>query len=157
MPSSAIVTLLDLRAAEERAAARALAVAAQAREAAERRQEELAERAARARTDLGARRTAAPRGPVRIADAQAHDRFRARLAAELAAREAAVVAHRRDVLDPARRAEQAAGAAHLAARRRHAVVERALARRRAAERREADRRAEAAADDNRPRMRPPLS
>ncbi|HWA09875.1 MAG TPA: hypothetical protein VG838_10530, partial [Opitutaceae bacterium] len=61
--------------------------------------------------------------------------------------------HGARVLEPAARAEAAARAAHLRARQRREVIERAITRREAAGRLQRARRAEAEADDQPPRRR----
>jgi hypothetical protein len=91
-------------------------------------------------------------GSERAADALGRRRFLERLEARAAERFEAVTVHARARVQPAVRAEGEARAAHLRARGRREVVERAIARREAALRRELERRAEAAMDD---RVAPP--
>ena len=108
-----------------------------------------------ARLDQAAAAEAATRATDRPAGtalaAQTERRFWARLAAERRAAAHAIERHRADVLAPAARAEAAARDAHLRARQRREVVEKAIARREAGLRRDRERRAEAAADDLGPR------
>jgi hypothetical protein len=145
--ADALASLLELRRDEERRAEGAVAEAAKLRAQAEVEAARLAEDAERARAALAdRRREEAPAGEC-AADALGRLRFFERLAAAAAERAAALERFRRDVLDPARRAEDDARAAHLGARQRREVVERALERRAAAAKLERERRAEAAADD----------
>ncbi len=152
---NALASLLGLREVEERRAERALASAISARARAEAEVARLAEAWQRERAELAARRREAVPPAERAADALGRRRFWERLAADVAARADAVASFRRDALEPARRAEALARAAHVRTRQRREVVERALARRAAALRRELERRAEAVADD-RPRPSSPV-
>jgi hypothetical protein len=152
---TALGSLLSLREAEERQAERTLAEAVAARARVEVEAAHLAEAEARARGELAARRREDVAPGERAAEALARRRFWERLAADVAGRAQDVARFHRDALEPARRAEAAARAAHLRAHQRREVVERALARRAAARRRELERRAEAAADDRLFRPRPP--
>ena len=146
-------TLLDLRVEGERAAELALAAAAAARRAAQAEEARLASEAEAARGALAAaRRDAGGTGGTgvegeRAADALARRRFWARLAAAEDAAVAALERQRAQVLAPAIDADAAARAAHVRARQRREVVEKAIARRQATARREAERREEAIADD----------
>jgi hypothetical protein len=141
--------LLDLRVADERAAERALAAAAGARRAAEEEEVKLAAALAAARADVAAARRDGVDvgGGERAADAQGRRRFWARLDARVGAAGEALARHRREALARAIDGEVTARAAHLRARQRREVVEKAIARRQAAARRLAERRAEAAMDD----------
>jgi hypothetical protein len=152
---TALGSLLALREAEERRAERALAEALAARLRVEGEAARLAEAEERARSELAARRREDVAPGERAADAHGRRRFWERLAADVGARAQDVARFHRDALEPARRAEAEARAAHLRAHQRREVVERALARRAAAGRRELERRAEAAADDLLVRPRPP--
>jgi hypothetical protein len=146
MSSYAVYTLRDLRVAGEKQAEQSLGAAAAALRAAEVEAGRLRRRLDEARAaEVSAR--AAERPAATALAAQTERRFWDRLAAEKAAAAAAIERHRADVLGPATSAEAAARAAHLRARLRREVVEKAIARREAALRREQERRAEAAADD----------
>jgi hypothetical protein len=145
--ADALASLLELRHVEERRAEGAVADAVKVRAQAEAEAARLAEDAERARAELADRRREETPAGARAADALWRLRFLERLAADAAARAAALETFGRDVLDPARRAEGDARAAHLGARQRREVVERAIERRAAAAKLERERRAEAAADD----------
>src|SRR5204862_2677667 len=145
--------LRDLRVEAERAAERALAAAAAVRRTAEEQSARLATAVEAARGALAAARRqgggagSGPGGGERAADALARRRFWDRLAADVGAAEQSLARHRTEVLTPAIDGVAAARAAHVRARQRREVVEKALARRQAAARREAGRREEAAQDD----------
>jgi hypothetical protein len=154
---SALHTLLDLRRAGEQDAERALAAAAVALREAEAEAARLVGKVEAAQAAVAAARRYGDHvgddvgndssGGERAADAQARRRFWARLEAE-AKRAAEVLArYRKDDLARAIDADAVARAAHLRARQRRAVVDKAIARRQAAARREAERREEAANDD----------
>jgi hypothetical protein len=146
MSSYGLYTLRDVRVADERQAERALAEASAAVRRAQAELDRLAARAAEARAaEVAARTAEAPAGTV--AQAQAVRRFWERRARETADAAVAVERHRAEGVTPAARAEAAARAAHLRARQRREVVDKAIARREAVERRDRERRAEAAADD----------
>lgn len=148
MSTYVLYTLRDLRLDGERQAERGLADAAAARRRSDEETVRLEARATAARAARqAARGGAAPALAESAADAQVRRRFWSRLDAEAQACAAAVVAHRAEVCVPAVRAEAAARAAHLRARQRREVVDKAIARREAAGRLEQGRRAEAAADD----------
>jgi hypothetical protein len=146
MSSYALYTLRDLRVAGEKQAERSLGAAVAALRSAEVEAERLAARLGESRAAEAAAR-AADRPAATAHGAQTERRFWARLAAERQAAAQAIDRHRTDALLPATRAEADARTAHLRARQRREVVEKAIARREAAERRDRDRRAEAAADD----------
>ncbi len=146
MSSYALYTLRDLRVAGEKQAERSLGAAAAALRAAEAAAVRLAARFDEARAVEAAARAADRPAGTALA-AQTERRFWARLAGERDAAAAAIDRHRADVLLPATQAEAAARAAHLRARQRREVVDKAIARRESAERRDRERRAEAAADD----------
>ena len=143
-------TLLRLRVDGERAAERALAAAAAARRTAEAEEARLAAQLDAARGAIAAARRdgddVGSRGE-RAADAQGRRRFWARLEARAGAAAEALARHRTQDLARAIDADAAARAAHVRARQRREVVEKALARRDAVARREAERREEAAQDD----------
>lgn len=137
--SGALASLLTVRRVDEERAERALAQAMTARVGVEEAAGRLAEAAAKARAQLATRRKDAPSSTsstVRAADALAQRRFLERLEARALACEAAVTVHARERLEPARRDEAEARAAHLRARTRREVVERAITRREEARRRE---------------------
>jgi len=143
-------TLLRLRVDGERAAERALAVAAAARRTAEAEEARLAVQLEAARAAIAAARRngddVGSRGE-RAADAQGRRRFWARLDAQAGVAAGALARHRTQDLARAIDADAAARAAHVRARQRREVVEKAIARREAAARREAERREEAEIDD----------
>jgi flagellar export protein FliJ len=146
MSSYALYTLRDLRVAEERQAEQTLGEAAAIVRRAETETARLSARTVEARAaETAARATTS--APATAAEAQTVRRFSERL--RLATRTAveALERHRAQVVAPAVRAETAARAAHLRARQRREVVEKAIARREALRRREQERREEAAADD----------
>jgi len=146
MSSYALYTLRDLRVTAEKQAERSLGAAVSALRAAEAERERLVGRLDQARAaEAGARARERPAGTALAA--QTERRFWARLAAERQAVAKAIDHHRTGVLGPAARAEAEARDAHLRARQRREVVEKAIARREAALRRDRERRAEAAADD----------
>jgi hypothetical protein len=147
--TNVLSSLLAVRAADEGRAERALAAAIAARAHAEAEETRLIDEVERARRELGERRREVDAPGARAAEAVARRHFWARLVAALDAKAAVVEAFRRDDLPPARRAEVDARAAHLRARQRREVVERALARREATRVRLLEQRAEADADDRR--------
>ena len=144
-------TLLRLRVDGERAAERGLAAAAAARRTAEAEEARLAAQLEAARAAIAAaRRDGNAGGKVgheRAADAQGRRRFWARLETQAGAAAEVLARHRTHELVRAIDADAAARAAHVRARQRREVVEKAIARRDAAARREATRREEAAQDD----------
>jgi len=147
---STLGTLLDLRAKDERDAEQALAAAASARRKAEAEQARLVEKLRAAHEAAAvARRDSDNVGATgeRAADAQTRRRFWARLDEAAAAADAALARYRKEDLARALDADAAARAAHVRARQRREVVEKAIVRRQAAARREADRREEAIQDD----------
>ena len=89
----------------------------------------------------------------RAADGQARRRFWARLEGQSGAAAEALAHHRVNALALAVEAQTAARAAHVRARQRREVVDKAIARRQAAARLAAERREEAAMDDRAPRAR----
>ena len=149
MSSYVLYTLRDLRVAEERRAEQALGEAAAVVRRAEVETERLGARTVEARAaEVAARATDAASGAAATAaEAQTALRFfeRLRLATRVAVE--ALDRHRAQVVRPAERAEAVARAAHLRARQRREVVEKAIARREALRRREQERREETAADD----------
>ena len=142
-------TLLDLRVEGERQAERALAAASSAARAARAEDERLAAEWEAARAALAtARRDDGPVGAgERAADGQVRRRFWARLEGRSGAAGVALADHRANALARALEADAAARAAHVRARQRREVVEKAIARRQAAARLAAERRAEAVMDD----------
>jgi hypothetical protein len=150
-PSGGVLgTLLDLRVEGERQAERVLAAAAAARRTAEVQAARLVAEVAAAQAAVAAARLDAgqrPGGAERVAEAQERRRYWARLERTAAAAVEVHARYRAGDLARAIDADAAARAAHLRARQRREVVEKAIARREAAARRDADRRAEAAADD----------
>jgi hypothetical protein len=148
MARPVLQSLLAVRQEHERRAERALAATPAARARAEAEAARLTAAVESARATLAARRQDLDLGgDARAGDALGRQRFYARLAGDVEARLGAARAFEAQTLAPARAAEAPARAAHLRARQRREVVERALERRAAAARREADRREEAAADD----------
>ncbi len=148
MSSYALYTLRDLRVAEERQAEQALGEAAAVVRRAAVETERLGARTVEARAaEVAARATEVASDAATVARAQTARRFSERL--RLATRTAveALERHRVEIVTVAERAEATARAAHLRARQRREVVEKAIARREALRRREQERRAEAAADD----------
>jgi hypothetical protein len=148
MSTYVLNTLRDLRIDGERQAERTLAEVAAARRRADEETARLeiclaeAQAARRAaRDDAGGNLAES------VAEAQVRLRFWSRLDAEARAAAVALATHRADVWEPAAQAELAARAAHLRARQRREVVDKAIARREAARRLDRSRRAEAAADD----------
>jgi hypothetical protein len=141
--------LLDLRRAGEKDAERALAAAAAARREAEANEARLVGEVDSARAAVAvARRDGDNVGAgERAGDAQARRRFWARLDAQATAAVEALARFRREDLARATDADAVARTAHVRARQRREVVEKALARRQASERREAERREEAIQDD----------
>src|SRR6516165_2916551 len=106
MPSYGLGRLVGLRAAQERRAERALARAMAARAHAEARQAERAAAVVEARRNLdggraGARARAGAGATESAAAALGRERFRARLADELAARAREHDDHRVELLEPA--------------------------------------------------------
>jgi hypothetical protein len=147
--TSVLSSLLAVRAAEEGRAERALPAAIAARAGAEAEEARLVTEVERARRELGEHRREGDAPGARVAELVARRHFWERLAAGVDAAAAVLEAFRRDALASARRGEVDARAAHLRARQRREVVERALRRREAARVRVLDQRAEAAADDRR--------
>ena len=148
MSSYALYTLRDLRVTEERQAEQALGEAMAGVRRAEAELERLTARTVEARAaEVAARAAETPSTSASAAAAQTARRFSERL--RLATREAvdALERHRAEVVRPAEHAETAARAAHLRARQRREVVEKAIARREALRRREQERREEAVADE----------
>lgn len=143
----ALAALLTVRRADEERAERALAEAVAARALAEAEATRLVAAVAEARAALASRRGEGAPAVERGAEALARRRFLERLEATVRACEATVTSHARERAHPAREAEAAGRAAHLRARTRRELVERAMERREEARRRELDRRAEAAVDD----------
>jgi hypothetical protein len=149
-PSGGVLgTLLDLRVEGERQAERALAVAVGARRTAEVEAErlEVAVGAAQAAVAAARRDGGEAASGVRAADLQARRRYWARLEEQVVAAADVLARYRANELARAIDADAAAHAAHLRARQRREVVEKAIARRQAAARRETERRAEAELDD----------
>jgi hypothetical protein len=148
-------TLLDLRVEGERQAERALAAASAAARAARAEEARLAAEWEVARAALATvRRDDGPVGSgERAAEGQARRRFWARLEGRSGAAGAALADHRANALARALEADAAARAAHVRARQRREVVEKAVARRQAAARLVAERRAEAIQDDRATRAR----
>ena len=148
---SSLHTLLDLRRAGEQNAERALAAAAAARREAEANEARLVGEMEAARGAIAmARREGDNVGAgadERASDAQARRRFWARLEARAVAAVDALERYRKEDLVRAFDADAAARAAHVRARQRREVVEKAIARRLAVSRREAERRDEAIQDD----------
>jgi hypothetical protein len=148
MSSYALYTLRDLRVAEERQAEQALGEAAAVVRRAEVETERLVARTAEARgAEVAARAAEAAWAPATAAQAQTARRFSERLRLATCRAVEALDRHRVEVVTAAERGEAAARSAHLRARQRREVVEKAIARREALRRREQERRAEAAADD----------
>ncbi len=148
MSSYALYTLRDLRVAEERQAERALGEAVAVVRRVEAETERLTARTVEAHAaEVAARATAAAGACATAAEAQTVGRFFERLRRATRAAVEALDRHRAQVVTPAERAEGTARAAHLRARQRREVVEKAIARREALRRREQERREEAAADD----------
>jgi hypothetical protein len=136
--------LLDTRLQAQKEAEQALAAAAAARGAAQATQASLEGAAAAARGRLTAtayddRRT--------VGQALADDRFRARLADDARAAEAAALTHRKGALAAAQADEEAARQALAAARRDREALEQVQERADRERQRVADRRAEDAASD----------
>jgi flagellar biosynthesis chaperone FliJ len=148
MPSYVLYTLRDLRIGGERQAERALAEAMATRR---RSDEEMAQLETRVVEARAARANARAQLGSTVAEtaveARGRLRFWSRLDSELRASAATLALHRAEIAEPAARAELSARAAHLRARQRREVVDRAIARREAAHRRDQGRRDEAAADD----------
>jgi hypothetical protein len=146
MSSYALYTLRDLRLRGERQAEQALADAVAAVRRAEVERDRLAARVSDARAAAAAARAAEPPGWT-AGDAQRVRRFWARRQTEAEAAIEALERHRTSALRAAREAEGAARTAHVRARQRREVVDKAIARRETEERQERQRREEAAADD----------
>jgi hypothetical protein len=159
MPSykqTTLHTLRDRRLDGERQAERTLAEAL----AAERRAETEAARLAAVVADARAAATTARGADTdggsaqeRAADAQARRLYRKRLDDHVHVSIDALESHRVGAFADAIRAREAARAAHVTARQRREVVEKAIAKREAAERRDAERRADADQDDRGRRTR----
>ena len=148
MSSYALYTLRDLRLTEERQAEQALGEAMAGVRRAEVETDRLTAKTVEARAaEVAARASETSSTSARADTAQTARRFSERL--RLATRTAveALDRHRAQVVAPAERAEAAARTAHLRARQRREVVEKAIARREALRRREQERREEAAADE----------
>src|SRR4051794_40241890 len=148
---SSLHTLLDLRRAGEQDEERALAVATAARRAAEANEARLVGEVEAAGAAVTAARRAGDNvgagAAERAGDAQGRRRFWARLQARAAAAVEALARYRKEDLARALAADAAARAAHVRARQRREVVEKAIARRQATARRDAERREEAIQDD----------
>jgi len=148
---SSLDTLLGLRRAGEQEAERALAAAVAARREAEAIEARLVGEMESARAAVVmARREGDNVGAgadERAGDAQARRRYWARLEAGADAAVETLARYRKEGLARAIDADAAARAAHVRARQRREVVEKALARRQAAARRDAERREEAIQDD----------
>ncbi len=149
--SSALQALQKRRLDGERQAETALAGALAARLRAEARDAELEAAEVEARLAWAAARSGAAL-PTTAVEAAAQSRYWARLEAAVKAALGARDAHRAGALALAIREAETARAAHLVARQRREVVDKALARRAAAERLDKERRTEAELDD---RARPP--
>jgi flagellar biosynthesis chaperone FliJ len=147
MSSYALYTLRDLRIAEERRAEQALGEAAAIVRRAELETTRLTAHTVEARAAEAAARATAPAAPGSSAQAQTVRRFSERLRVATRTAVETLERHQAQVVTPAVRAEAGARAAHLRARQRREVVEKAIARREALRRREQERREEAAADD----------
>jgi flagellar biosynthesis chaperone FliJ len=148
MSSYALYTLRDLRVTEERQAEQALGEAMLGVRRAEVETERLTARTVEARAaEAEARATETLSASASAAAAQTARRFSERLRLATRAAVEALDRHRAQVVTPAERAEATARAAHLRARQRREVVEKAIARREALRRREQERREEAAADE----------
>ena len=148
---SSLATLLELRRAGEQEAERGLAAAAAGRREAEANEARLVGDVAAAREAVAmARREGDNVGEAareRAGDAQARRRFWTRLEARANAAVEVLARYRKEDLARAIDADAAARAAHVRARQRREVVEKAIARRQATARREAERREEAIQDD----------
>jgi len=149
--SSALQALRKRRLDGERQAETALAEALAAHLRAEARDAELETAAVAARSAWAAARSSAPL-PTTAGEAAAQFHYWARLEAAVKAALGAQDSHRAGALALAIRGAEAARGAHLVARQRREVVDKALARRAAAERLDRERRTEAELDD---RARPP--
>jgi hypothetical protein len=147
----ALATLLDLRRAGERDAERGLAAAAAALREAQANDARLGQEAATTRAAVVAARrdgdNVGAGAAVRAGDVQARRRFWTRLETQAAVAVEALARYRKQDLARAIDADASARAAHLRARQRREVVEKAIARRQAAARRDAERREEAIQDD----------
>jgi flagellar biosynthesis chaperone FliJ len=148
MSSYALYTLRDLRLTEERQAEQALGEALAGVRRAEAETERLTARTVEARAaEVAARAVEPASGSVSAAAAQTARRFSERLRLATRAAVEALDRHRVEVVTPAVRAEATARAAHLRARQRREVVEKAIARREALRRQGQERREEAVADE----------
>ena len=148
MSSYALYTLRDLRVTEERQAEQALGEAMAGVRRAEAETERLTARTVEARAaEVAARAAETASSAASAAAAQTARRFSERLRLATRAAVEALDRHGAEVVIPAERVEAAARAAHLRARQRREVVEKAIARREAIRRREQERREEAAADE----------
>jgi flagellar biosynthesis chaperone FliJ len=148
MSSYALYTLRDLRLTEERQAEQALGEALAGVRRAEAETERLTARTVEARAaEVAARAVEPASGSVSAAAAQTARRFSERLRLVTRAAVEALDRHRVEVVTPAVRAEATARAAHLRARQRREVVEKAIARREALRRQGQERREEAVADE----------
>lgn len=148
MSSYALYTLRDLRVTEERQAEQLLGEAAAGVRRVAAETERLTSRMVEARgAEAAARAAETTSPPVSATAAQTARLFAERLRLATRAAVAALDRHRIDVVTPAERAEATARAAHLRARQRREVVEKAIARREALRRREQERREEAVADE----------
>jgi len=148
MSSYALYTLRDLRLTEERQAEQALGEALAGVRRAEAETERLTARTVEARAaEVAARAVEPASSSVSAAAAQTARRFSERLRLVTRAAVEALDRHRVEVVTPAVRAEATARAAHLRARQRREVVEKAIARREALRRQGQERREEAVADE----------
>jgi flagellar biosynthesis chaperone FliJ len=148
MSSYALYTLRDLRLTEERQAEQALGEALAGVRRAEAETERLTARTVEARAaEVAARAVEPASSSVSAAAAQTARRFSERLRLATRAAVEALDRHRVEVVTPAVRAEATARAAHLRARQRREVVEKAIARREALRRQGQERREEAVADE----------
>jgi flagellar biosynthesis chaperone FliJ len=148
MSSYALYTLRDLRITEERQAEQALGKAMAVVRRAGAETERLTARTVEARAaEVAARATGTASASTSAAEAQTGRRFSERLRLATLAAVEALDRHRAEIVTPAQHAETAARAAHLRARQRREVVEKAIARCEAVRRGEQARREESAADD----------
>ena len=151
MPSytpSTLATLRDRRLDGERQAERVLARALGARREAEAEAERLEARLEQARAALQASRAPGPTVEVEsAAELQARRRFWSRHETDVGSASETLQRHRTGPLADAISGDEAARQAHLRARQRREVVEKAIARREAAGRRQQERRAETEIDD----------
>ena len=153
--STTLQALQRRRVDGERQAERALGAALAAHRRAEAGEAELAGRMASARAALEAARLGLGSLPTTGAEVAGQRRYWSRLGAAVAAAAAALEAHRSGALAQAIREVAASRGAHLMARQRREVVDKAIARREAAAQLDGERRDEAELDDRarRPRER----